>query len=150
MAERPKEMDELLCEPRMARIATVSPRNVPHIVPVVYIFDPEEGSFFISTGADSVTAKNLNRNPAITVCIDDAEFPLRAVIIEGEAEVSEPLGTDHEGIKIVVDQFFGPDMWESYKDGPVAQKIRVRLNIVPKKWKFWDYRRNLNGVVKIG
>ena len=150
MAERPTEMDEFLDEPRMARVSTSNRDGSPHIVPLCYKFNAKDGTFFISTGADSVTAKNLNRNPAITLCIDDAEFPFRAVIIEGEAEVSEPLGTDHEGIKIVVDQFFGPDMWESYKDGPVAQKIRVRLNIVPKKWKFWDYRRNLNGVVKIG
>lgn len=151
MAERPKEMDEFLGESRrMARVSTTNPDTSPHIVPLCYKFTSEEGTFFFSTGVDSLTVRNLNQNPAITICIDDDEFPFRAVIIEGTAEVSETLGTDHEGLKTVVDQFFGPDMWKAYKDGPVAKKIRVRLNVIPKIWKFWDYRRQLSGSVKTG
>jgi nitroimidazol reductase NimA-like FMN-containing flavoprotein (pyridoxamine 5'-phosphate oxidase superfamily) len=81
-----------LCEPRMARIATVSPRNVLHIVPVVYIFDPEEGSFFISTGAHSVTVRNLRRNLAMTIIVDDDAFPFRAVMAEGNRIYRSPWG----------------------------------------------------------
>ena len=150
MAERPTEMDAFLDEPRMVRVSTVNADGSPHIVPLCYKFDAGDGTFFLSTGADSVTVKNLKRNPAITLCIDDAEFPFRAVIVEGRAEVSEVLGTDHEGLKIVIDQFFGPDMWATYKEGPVAQKIRVRVSVIPGKWKWWDYRRKLGGSVKVG
>ncbi len=150
MAERPTEMDEFLDEPRMVRVSTVNPDATPHIVPLCYKFDSGEGTFLISTGADSVTVKNLKRSPAITLCIDDAEFPFRAVIVEGAAEVSGVLGTDHEGLKVVIDQFFGPDMWATYKEGPIAQKIRVRINLSPSRWKWWDYRRKLSGSVRVG
>jgi PPOX class probable F420-dependent enzyme len=150
MADRPTEMDEFLDEPRMARVSTVNANGSPHTVPLCYKFHSDTGTFFLSTGSDSVTVKNLRRNPAITFCIDDDEFPFRAVIAEGKADVSEELGTDHEGIKTIIDQFFGPDMWATYKEGPVAQKIRVRINTVPSKWKWWDHRRKLNGSVKVG
>ncbi|MEE9275485.1 MAG: PPOX class F420-dependent oxidoreductase [bacterium] len=149
MAERPKEMDEFLSEPRMVRLGTTNADGSPHVVPLVYVFDPAEGSFFISTGADSVTTRNLRRNPAVTLCIDDDTAPFRAVIAEGEAQVSEPMGTDHEGIKRGVEHFFGPGAWESYKKTPVAQKIRVRVNVVPKKWAWWDHRRKLMGSARI-
>ncbi len=150
MAERPREMDEFLNEPRMARVSTVSAGGSPHTVPLCYKFDPGAGTFHISTGSDSVTVRNLRQNLAVSLCIDDAEFPFRAVIVEGAAEVSGEMGTDHEGLKIVIDQFFGPDMWATYKDGPVAQKIRVRITVVPSRWKWWDYRLKLGGSVKVG
>lgn len=150
MADRPTEMDDFLNDPRMVRISTTKADGSPHVIPLCYKFNPDDGTFFISTGADSVTVKNLRRNPAVSLCIDDAEFPFRAVIIEGAAEISDVMGKDHEGLKIIIDQFFGPQMWEKYKDGPVAQKVRVRLKVIPKKWKWWDYRRNLSGSAKIG
>ena len=59
--------------------------------------------FLLSTGADSVTAKSLRLNPAIALCIDDNAFLFRAVVVEGEGEVSDVLGADHEGLKRVVD-----------------------------------------------
>ena len=150
MADRPRDMDAFLDEPgRMVRVCTVSKSGVPHIVPLCYKFQPEDGTFFLSTGADSVTVKNLKRGSLISLCIDDEEPPFRAVVVEGEADVSEVLGTDHEGLKIIIDQFFGPEAWENYKNSPTAEKIRVRVTVRPKKWKWWDYRRKLTGSEKI-
>ena len=149
MAERPTEMDEFLQEPHMARIATTNADGSPHVVPLLYLFNPEDASFFISTGEDSVSVKNLKRNPAFAICIDDENAPFRAVVVEGDAQVSETMGTDHEGLKSVVDHFFGPEMWANYVNTPIAQKIRVRITMVPKKWKWWDYRRMLMGSVTV-
>jgi hypothetical protein len=99
---------------------------------VVYIFDPEEGSFFISTGAHSVTVRNLRRNLAMTIIVDDDAFPFRAVMAEGKPNISEPLGTDHEGLKRVVDHFYEPGMWEKWVKTPSAEKTRVRLTLIPE------------------
>lgn len=151
MADRPREMDDFLAERgRMVRTCTTNPNGTPHIVPLCYKFNQDEGTFFISTGAESVTVKNLRRNPAIALCIDDHEFPFRAVVVEGEAEVSDVLGIDHEGLKRVIDQFFGLEMWATYEKSPTAQKIRVRVTVKPKKWKFWNQRSKKMGSVRIG
>ena len=151
MSDRPMEMDDFLDDPgRMVRVSTTNADGTPHIVPLCFKFHRDNGTFFLSTGSDSVTVKNLKRNPYIALCIDDDEFPFRAVVVEGLAEVSEEMGTDHEGLKTVVDQFFGEGMWEKYKDAPTAQKIRVRVNVDPSKWKWWDFRRKIVGSQKIG
>ncbi len=151
MADRPREMDEFLSDRgRMIRACTTNPNGTPHIVPLCFKFNPDGGTFLLSTGADSVTAKNLRLNPAIALCIDDDEFPFRAVVVEGEGEVSDVLGVDHEGLKQVVDQFFGPEMWATYEKSPTAQKIRVRVNVKPKKWKFWDMGSKKMGSVRVG
>jgi nitroimidazol reductase NimA-like FMN-containing flavoprotein (pyridoxamine 5'-phosphate oxidase superfamily) len=150
MAERPTEMDDFLCEPRMARIATVNTNGSAHVVPVVYIFNPEDGSFFISTGANSVTVRNLRRNSSLTICVDDDEHPFRAVIVEGEPEISEPLGTDHEGLKRIVDHNYRPGMWADWVKMPSSEKIRVRLILKPRSRKWWDQRLQINGSVRVG
>ena len=150
MSDRPSEMDNFLdARGRMARVCTVNGDGSPHVVPLVYKFHPEEGTFFLSTGADSVTVRNLRRSSALSICIDDDEYPFRAVVVEGEAKVSGVLGTDHEGLKTIIDQFFGPEMWETYQKSPTAQKIRVRVTVVPKKWKWWDGRRKISGSVRV-
>ena len=128
MAERPTEMDDFLLGPRMARIATINANSTAHMVPVVYIFDPEDGSFFISTGANSVTVRNLKRNPSLTICVDDDEHPFRAVIVEGEPEISEPLGTDHEGLKLVVDHYYHPGMWADWVNTPSAESHSTNVS----------------------
>jgi PPOX class probable F420-dependent enzyme len=150
MAERPTEMDDFLCEPRMARIATVKANGTVHVVPVVYIFNTEDGSFFVSTGSDSLTVRNLRKNPSITICVDDDEHPFRAVIVEGEPEISEPLGTDHEGLKRLIDHFYRPGMWAEWEKSPSAEKNRVRLILKPRSWKWWNQRLETKGSVRIG
>ena len=150
MVERPKEMDAFLCEPRVARIASVNENGSPHIVPLVYLFNPEDGTFFFNTGADSVTIRNLRRNPFVSVCVDDGEYPFRAVVAEGKAQLSEVMGSDFEGQKPLVDHFYGPDMWAEWVNKPHAHKIRVRLTVVPEKWKWWDQRRGIRGSTKLG
>ena len=149
MAERPKEMDDFLCEPRVGRFGSVNADGSPHVVPFVFLFDPKEGTFFVSTKAASVTTRNLRRNSSVSVCVDDGEYPFRAVVVNGEAQVSEPTGTDHEAQKKLVDHFYGPDMWAEWVTTPRAREIRIRLTVVPKKWMWWDQRRKLKGSVSI-
>jgi hypothetical protein len=33
-------------------------------------------------------------------------------------------------------------MWATYEKSPGTQKIRVRVNVKLKKWKFWDMGSN--------
>jgi hypothetical protein len=42
------------------------------------------------------------------------------------------LGTDHEGLKRVVDHFYEPGMWEKWVKTPSAEKTRVRLTLIPE------------------
>ncbi|MED5579279.1 MAG: pyridoxamine 5'-phosphate oxidase family protein [Nitrospinota bacterium] len=147
MKNRPREMDEFLTDPRIARISSINQDGSPHIIPVVYLFFPEKGTFYFNTKIHTLTIKNFRRNPQASVCIDDGVHPFRAVTVSGVAYISEEMGTDHEGQKMLVDHFYGPEMWADWVKSPRAQEIRVRVTIEPKKWKWWDQRRKISGSV---
>ena len=57
MADRSTEMDDSLNDPQMARISTTRADGSPYVIPLCHKFNPDDGTFFISTGADSVTVK---------------------------------------------------------------------------------------------
>ena len=149
MADRPTNLDDFLGQPMMARVATTNRNGSPHCVPLWYRFNPSDGTFEISTGAESVTVKNLGRNAAISVLVDDQNPPYKGVAAEGIAEVSKPMGKDHEYFTPTIIHYLGKGMVEKYLQGPPGQKDRVRVKVIPKRWKFWDVGAMKMGSVKL-
>ncbi|MEE8111011.1 MAG: TIGR03618 family F420-dependent PPOX class oxidoreductase [bacterium] len=149
MADRPTDMDEFLTQPNMARVATTNKDGSPHCVPLWYKFNPGDGTFEISTGAESVTVKNLRRNPVVSVVVDDQNPPYKGVAAEGIAEVSEPKGKDHEYFTPNIIHYLGEGAVEGYLKGGPGQKERVRIKVKPKRWKFWDASVPKMGSVKL-
>src|SRR5918994_5944166 len=65
------------------RIATVIPKNTPHITPVSYIF--EKGRLYFATDYNTRKYKNLKENPKIAIVIDVySSVNNTAVIIHGK------------------------------------------------------------------
>jgi PPOX class probable F420-dependent enzyme len=133
----------------MARVATTNKNGSPHCVPLWYRFNPGDGTFEISTGAESVTVNNLRRNGAISVLVDEQNAPYKGVAAEGVAEVSDPMGKDHEYFTPTIIHYLGEGMVEKYLQGPPGQKERVRVKVTPKRWKFWDVAAMKMGSVKL-
>ena len=78
----------LLNEPRIARLGTSNPiTNQPHVTPVWFLWD---GTFvWISAFISTRKAKDVARNPRISVLIDDhsTDKSIRAVLLEGKTEL---------------------------------------------------------------
>ncbi|MFQ5912809.1 MAG: pyridoxamine 5'-phosphate oxidase family protein [Nitrospinota bacterium] len=148
MAQRPTDMDDLLAKPVFARVATTNKDGSPHCVPLLHGFNPSDGTFDISTGVDSLTVRNLRRNPAIAVLVDDGP-PNRGILAVGVAEVSGPMGKDHEYFTPLLVRYVGEGMVEKVLQGPTGQKERVRIKARPKRWKFWDTGRGKMGSVNL-
>jgi nitroimidazol reductase NimA-like FMN-containing flavoprotein (pyridoxamine 5'-phosphate oxidase superfamily) len=82
------EIDEFLNRVLLARLATADPQtNQPHVVPVWYGWDGQ--SLWISAFRSTRKVKELLKNPRCSVVIDvDGDLPgLKAVLMEGEAEL---------------------------------------------------------------
>jgi nitroimidazol reductase NimA-like FMN-containing flavoprotein (pyridoxamine 5'-phosphate oxidase superfamily) len=82
------EIDEFLDHAHLARLATADPEtNQPHVVPVWYGWEGQ--SLWISAFRSTRKVKELLKNPRCSVIIDvDGDKPgLRAVLMEGEAEL---------------------------------------------------------------
>jgi uncharacterized protein len=78
---------EFLQNNEICRIATSS-NNIPHIVPVAYIFD--KGMFYFATDYETVKFKNLKENRKIAIVVDVYDSPNnKAVVVQGVAEIIE-------------------------------------------------------------
>ncbi len=72
-------------QPINAILATNRRDGAPHISPIWYLY--EEGRFYISLGANSVKARNVRRDPRVSLCIDEGHPEGRAVTVDGRAEL---------------------------------------------------------------
>ena len=87
------ELDYLLGERRLARLATVGPDGTPHVAPVGWSFDPEREVFEIG-GLDLARTKKFRdvaRTGRAALVIDDVLPPWRPRGVEarGRAEAIE-------------------------------------------------------------
>lgn len=65
-------------------LATVRPDGRPHLAPIWFVW--VDHKIFVCTGAESVKARNIRRNPHVTASLENGNQP---VVIEGQAQ---PIG----------------------------------------------------------
>jgi len=88
-----KEMDEneiidfLMEGTRTGKLATVREDGHPHVAPIWFVWN--EGKIIFCTMDSSVKAKNVRRNPQVSICVDDESPPYAFVIIQGTAKFSD-------------------------------------------------------------
>jgi PPOX class probable F420-dependent enzyme len=96
-------IESLIDEARVARLATVDSENIPHVVPVVFVFDGEH--YYVpvdeKTKKDKLgtlkRVKNIQQNPNIALLIDkyDEDWSkLLFVMIHGKASLIGKKGQD--------------------------------------------------------
>jgi PPOX class probable F420-dependent enzyme len=78
----------LLGTPRTTMLTTVRADGRPHVAPIWFDLDGEV--LVISTSPNTVRAKNIRRDPRVSLCVDDPQPPYAYVIIEGVAEITNP------------------------------------------------------------
>ncbi len=81
------EIDTILQATVNAILATNQRDGAPQLSPIWYLY--EDGRFHISVGADSVKARNVRRDPRVSLCIDEGHPDGRAVTVYGIAEIIE-------------------------------------------------------------
>ena len=81
------DIDVILRAPVNAVLATNRRDGAPQLSPIWYLY--EDGRFHISVGAESVKARNVRRDPRVSLCIDEGHPDGRAVTVCGIAEIIE-------------------------------------------------------------
>ncbi|ABG04150.1 pyridoxamine 5'-phosphate oxidase-related, FMN-binding protein [Rubrobacter xylanophilus DSM 9941] len=76
----------LLAGTRTAKLSTVRPDGRPHVAPVWFLLDGEAVVF--TTHESTVKARNMRRNPRVSLCVDDERPPYSFVLVEGTARLS--------------------------------------------------------------
>lgn len=133
-----QEINELLAQPIIARIATVKPDGAPHVAPVWQQWDGE--AMWVIPRSRSSWFENLRQEPRVCVsCADDNDSEHARVTIEGIAEIVEgPVGLVGR-VKEIADEmavrYMGPD-------GPMyaaktADRLRYLIKVTPTKITSW-------------
>lgn len=136
-----EEIAAFVASSRVATLATIGPSGLPHLVAMWYgVLD---GQIWFETKEKSQKARNLMRDPRVTVMIEagDTYDTLRGVSLEGEATIV----TDPDAIWQV-----GLSVWERYT-GPYTEELRPALEamlskrivarIDPTRIRSWDHRK---------
>ncbi|HSV41259.1 MAG TPA: PPOX class F420-dependent oxidoreductase [Nocardioidaceae bacterium] len=140
------EIADFLVSTDKVQVATIGPDGAPHLTTLFYFV--QDGKVAFWTYASSQKIKNLQRDPRITLLIEDGDdyFELRGVTIFGKAE----LVTDEDGIRAigtaVADVMAkGQDMGDFGRE-MIEKQVKKRWGVVvtPTKVASWDHRKMLN------
>jgi hypothetical protein len=130
-------IDRFLGEKRICRFAVTRKDGGPLVRAIWYIW--EDGKIIISTKTNAVHTQIVRRNPKISVIVDKDTPPYGAVVCEGEVQLVEGVGKDHELLVRCAERYLGAEAAKGFMAGPIAQVDRVRFVVHPKRWTIWDY-----------
>jgi PPOX class probable F420-dependent enzyme len=73
---------------RTAKLAVVRKDGSPLVTPVWFLVD-SDGTIVFTTGEHTVKGRALERDPRVSICVEDDQPPFAFVRVDGVAEVSE-------------------------------------------------------------
>ena len=85
-----KSLGQLVEWERVCHVATVSPRRIPHMVPVCHVV--VNGKLYFASEKDARKVRNLRATPSIAVTVDlysDDWAQLKGVMFQGKATIIE-------------------------------------------------------------
>jgi PPOX class probable F420-dependent enzyme len=97
---------------RTAILATTRPDGRPHAVPVCFVLDDDD--VLILTNEGSAKGRAMQRDPRVTLVVDDETPPFAFVMIEGTAELSRSTDEIDQVAPRIGERYDGPDGVEDF------------------------------------
>ena len=113
--------ERFLRENELARLTTVGPDGLPHIVPVCYIYS--SGALWVATDYKTRKYRNLKKNKKVALLVDVGQYSNHGIMIQGKARVLEK-GLE---FRAIYEAFFKKFDWvraDPWKEGE-APFIRI-------------------------
>lgn len=83
MAAVPDDLAYLLERPFYGHLATVRPDSTPQVNPMWFLWDRESNTLLFTHTTYRAKYRNLQRNPAMSMCVTDPEDPYVFVEVRG-------------------------------------------------------------------
>lgn len=125
MATLPDAARALVDRPLIAAFTTLTPTGVPHTTPVWIARDGDV--LLVNTASGRVKARNVERDPRVSVCMVDPDDPMNALAVEGTVvEVTT------EGADALIDalslKYTGSPTFGAREPGQVRLTLRIRCD----------------------
>ncbi len=129
---------------RNLHVASIGRDGQPHLVPMWFVVDG--GLITFTTYAKSQKVRNLQRDPRITVLLEEgtAYNEVRGVAIEGDAEVitDDPAHTARILARVGAKQSGRPDPPAGFQPEITdAARKRCTVRVRPRRVRSWDHSR---------
>ena len=142
-----EEIDSRLANRALARMATYREDGMIHLTPIWFDWDGEK--FRHTLGAGRVHLRNLQRDPRVTILVDeDPRVEKReglaagawAIQARGTAELSQDEDLIREVTYAVLVRALGTEDAKAYTE-PIMAEGRTIVTISPQDWHTWDYNK---------
>ena len=111
---------------RTGKLATIRKDGRPHIAPIWFDLDGDELVF--TTWHTSIKAKNMAREPRVSLCVDEENPPYAFVVVEGTVSMSVDMGELAYWATRIAARYMGEEQAEAYgKRNSVEGELLVRL-----------------------
>ena len=111
---------------RTGKLATVRRDGRAHVAPIWFVLDGDDLIF--NTWHSSVKARNMQRDPRVSLCVDEEIAPYAFVIIEGTVTFSKDLNECLQWATRIGGRYMGEDQAEAFgKRNSVEGELLVRL-----------------------
>ena len=113
---------------RTAKVAVVRHDGSPLVTPVWFLVD-DDGTIVFTTGKHTVKGLALERDPRVSICVEDDRPPFAFVRVDGVAALSE----DHAELRLcatrIAERYVGKERAQEYGErnsAPGEIVVRVR------------------------
>ncbi len=83
------QRERFLAGRHVAILVTLGEDGSPMPTPIWYLY--RDGIFYFRTAADAIKTRNIQRDPRVSICVQEERPPYKAVTVQGTAEVSDSL-----------------------------------------------------------
>ncbi len=113
---------------RTGKLATVRANGRPHVAPVWFVVDDDDGTLVFTTGSATLKGRAIRRDPHVAMCVDDETPPFAFVTIEGPVSISENLDEMLTWATRIGARYMGEAVAERFgRRNAVLGELRVRL-----------------------
>lgn len=122
---------------RVAVLGTIGEDGTPVLTPIWYLY--WDGRLLMRTAKESVKARNIRRDPRVTVCVQDERPPYASVTIHGRATIEPEIpGLDGD----IAHRYLGKMAGDAYlrvAAENVQQGGEVTLAVTPERVLTQDF-----------
>ena len=115
----------------LAILATIYPSGGPQAFPVWFEYDGEY--FTVTTQADAVKVRNIQRNPEVALCITDTTHHVKSLTVLGRAEVVMDHARAQELHRRLSIRYLGEEEGTDWADS-MADETMAIIRIAPGKF----------------
>ena len=133
MAYRPMDDDKVRAfltalPARPAILATTRADGRPHVAPVWYAVDDDDGTIVFNTGETTAKGRNLRRTGWAAMSVDDDAAPFSFVTLQGPVTISDDLEDVRHWAGVIGGRYMGAERADEYGErNGVPGELLVRL-----------------------